>query len=497
MPGFVREPDGALARTELPSNLFLTRDTDGAFLVNEGEPSSGSATDKMYIDPEQGLFLWWNKGKWEPIRVKSLPVDHLTAGLADVDLAAIQTLVNSQGFIDELFSKQAIISSEDGTVFIKDGVVHANHVVASEELSAKVGKFLSVSTDQLIAGSAKISGDLLADTLRGKRLIGGYLEVDDGYQRLVAGEEFAIYRSGTTETPLFVTGVHQDMGYAQTEWNDTDNGDETAISPGEIRLYGESSGWAIGAGSGTISVDWDDAGSANLSGYGLVVYGPSGAAGGSIGPDSGGRGLLLDGYNNSGIGAELTLGGVSGQEIMRCPVVYDYTVTGNANMTINSAGTFTRSTSLKRAKIDVQDQPANWGLLDVPYRSWIDKQAMVDTVLGRAPFPEHRVMGAVAEEMLEKAPELCTFDESTGELNGIAYDRMGAALLPLIRNLLNRVETLEGNEATEWSTSPTYDDTALLDEVTAYGQYEEEEPYGELSRTMGTTRPRRADRSEP
>ena len=203
MAGFVREPDGALARSPGAEGLFLTRDEDGAFILNEGTPASGSASEKMWIDPDNGLFLFWNKGRWEPIRVKSLPVDHLTAGLADVDQAAIKTLVSSKGFIDQLFAGQATIGSENGTVVIKDGAVTAESITASEELWAKIATFAKITTEQLVAGGAKITGEVLADVIRlATKIVCG--DDDNGVTIDMSGVH--VYKDGTEMVRLSTQG---------------------------------------------------------------------------------------------------------------------------------------------------------------------------------------------------------------------------------------------------------------------------------------------------
>lgn len=68
-----------------------------------------------------------------------------------------------------------------GDVLIKGDLiagdtVGARHIVASEELEAKLATFRKVTTDELVAGNAKISGGLIADTLEGKTLRGSKIE---------------------------------------------------------------------------------------------------------------------------------------------------------------------------------------------------------------------------------------------------------------------------------------------------------------------------------
>lgn len=68
-----------------------------------------------------------------------------------------------------------------GEVLIKGDLIAGNtvgarHIVASEELEAKLATFRKVTTDEIVAGTAKISGSLVADTLEGKTLKGARIE---------------------------------------------------------------------------------------------------------------------------------------------------------------------------------------------------------------------------------------------------------------------------------------------------------------------------------
>ena len=68
-----------------------------------------------------------------------------------------------------------------GEVLIKGDLiagdtVGARHIVASEELEAKLATFRKVTTDEIVAGNAKIGGSLIADTLEGKTLRGSSIE---------------------------------------------------------------------------------------------------------------------------------------------------------------------------------------------------------------------------------------------------------------------------------------------------------------------------------
>lgn len=71
-----------------------------------------------------------------------------------------------------------------GEVLIKGDLIAGNtvgarHIVASEELEAKLATFRKITTDEIVAGKAKISGALIADTLEGKTLKGGRVVVEN------------------------------------------------------------------------------------------------------------------------------------------------------------------------------------------------------------------------------------------------------------------------------------------------------------------------------
>ena len=65
-----------------------------------------------------------------------------------------------------LVAGKVIVPGSVGAVQLADGAVTAPKITASDELWAKVATFAKVTTQMLQAGSAKITGELLADTIR-------------------------------------------------------------------------------------------------------------------------------------------------------------------------------------------------------------------------------------------------------------------------------------------------------------------------------------------
>jgi hypothetical protein len=73
-----------------------------------------------------------------------------------------------------LIAGRVLVPGSVGNVQLGDGAVTAPKITASDELWAKVGTFAKVTTQMLQAGQARITGELLADTIRlSTRIVAG------------------------------------------------------------------------------------------------------------------------------------------------------------------------------------------------------------------------------------------------------------------------------------------------------------------------------------
>lgn len=119
----------------------------------------------------------------------------------------------------------------DGATFIKTGTIHGNQIVAgsvtarevtaSESLWAKLASFVKVTTGMLVAGGARIGGDLLAETIRlSTRLIAGN---PDGNHTLLDGLGMRVFRKPAGDADpievikLGVDGAEDYLGVANSE----------------------------------------------------------------------------------------------------------------------------------------------------------------------------------------------------------------------------------------------------------------------------------------
>ena len=153
---------------------------------------------------------------------------------------------------------------------------------------------------------------------------------------------------------------------------------------------------------------------------------------------------------------------------LRSAIVYSNTTTGDANVVVvTTSGVLMRSTSLRAAKIDVEDAPAEWAdvALALRPRTWLDRgnveryaDALTAQDEGELVDWEHapilriddRTPGFVAEEVIAAGGDVFITRDETGAPSGLAYARLTAALVALaqrqqqqIDSLTTRITTLE------------------------------------------------------
>ena len=130
-----------------------------------------------------------------------------------------------------------------------------------------------------------------------------------------------------------------------------------------------------------------------------------------------------------------------------------WTTTNAANCYVNTSGTLYRSTSVRAAKLAIEDlsDAKLDALLKVQPRTWFDRrdaeQLALDIENGTEDRTEvgtiSRQVGVVAEEIEELGLEEFLLRGDEGQLEGVAYDRFGPAALKLISLQAARIDELE------------------------------------------------------
>lgn len=116
------------------------------------------------------------------------------------------------------------------------------------------------------------------------------------------------------------------------------------------------------------------------------------------------------------------------------------TVSYNANLYLGASGRISKgAASSRRYKLDIQDYDVPEELLDVPFRTWVDK-AEAEENGGAEGLP--RLPGLIAEEVAEVDSTFVIYDQE-GRPDALHGDRIGMAALTLLRRQRDRIDDLE------------------------------------------------------
>lgn len=127
-----------------------------------------------------------------------------------------------------------------------------------------------------------------------------------------------------------------------------------------------------------------------------------------------------------------------------------------SNLYMDNGGWLYVTSSSRRNKVDVQDITTPPELiLDLPVRDWFDRAEAEgyaayldgdeDEYVSELPF--RRVPGVVAEELEEAGLEQFVTYDAAGQTTGVMYERLTLLLIPLVRDLRDRITQLEAQHA--------------------------------------------------
>lgn len=166
--------------------------------------------------------------------------------------------------------------------------------------------------------------------------------------------------------------------------------------------------------------------------------------------DSSGGTLLTEtphiwiGYDNNGHfgGNRIEIEG----EYVHIPTAYRHTTGSSPNVYVANDGALVRSTSASKYKTMIErSHSLDYGerLLSLPTATWLDKAEEKRYASGESKDKPVTHFGMIAEDLAAAGLEMLVSRGPDGELEGIQYDRIGPALLPVIKNLQDRIEKLE------------------------------------------------------
>lgn len=128
------------------------------------------------------------------------------------------------------------------------------------------------------------------------------------------------------------------------------------------------------------------------------------------------------------------------------PSTWRRTTSAGANVVVNPDGALTRVASATKYKTDIQrSYVSDYGerLLGLPTATWIDKAELKRCNEGESQIKPTRYFGMIAEDLAAAGLEMLVQRNPEGGLEGIEYDRIGVALIPVIKQLKDKVKELE------------------------------------------------------
>lgn len=274
----------------------------------------------------------------------------------------------------------------------------------------------------------------------------GTMSVTDGVNN---GVYFANGELKLMDDPLNITGTPKYGGLRRSAhiWSPGSAGAELH-SPNGVFVGSDNYNGAFAGGSGidgtssgaALAVDKD--GSATLNGANIVSV--SGGRAYDIGYSMKNRPAIILGKSQLGWnpGDRTFIQGA----FVHIESAYRNTNGASPNVYVAPDGALVRSTSASKYKTDIQrSYVSDYGerLLELPTATWMDKAETERYVDGESQDKPVRHFGMIAEDLADAGLEMLVSRGQDGELEGIQYDRIGPALIPVIKQLQDKVNKLE------------------------------------------------------
>lgn len=149
-------------------------------------------------------------------------------------------------------------------------------------------------------------------------------------------------------------------------------------------------------------------------------------------------------YNGSGKkGSRIVLSA----SYVHLPDAYNTTTSSAPNMVIAWDGAIVRSTSASKYKTEIKrSYSTEYGekLLNLPTAIWTDKGQKERYEAGKRRIKPEKYFGMIAEDLADAGLDLLVSrNPQTHEIEGIQYERIAPALLPVIKELKDKVNKLE------------------------------------------------------
>lgn len=364
--------------------------------------------NKIYMDADSTIFS--GKAFIPSAAISNLSADKITTGTLNADLINVINLNASSITTGTINGANLKIDLNNGEVQFKRGRI------------TSIANTLNINIDT------------------------GTMSVTDGVNN---GVYFANGELKLIDDPLNITGTPKYGGLRRSAhiWSPGSAGAELH-SPNGVFVGSDNYNGAFAGGSGidgtssgaALAVDKD--GSATLNGANIVSV--SGGRAYDIGYSMKNRPAIILGKSQSGWnpGDRTFIQGA----FVHIESAYRNTNGASPNVYVAPDGALVRSTSASKYKTDIQrSYVSDYGerLLELPTATWMDKAETERYVDGESQDKPVRHFGMIAEDLADAGLEMLVSRGQDGELEGIQYDRIGPALIPVIKQLQDKVNKLE------------------------------------------------------
>ncbi|WP_273752809.1 phage tail spike protein [Leuconostoc mesenteroides] len=380
-------------------------------------------------------------------------------------------LTDNNGKIISLINQDA-----SGVQIAGDNIILDGDTTVTGDFYAKGGNFKNLNASNLTVGT--LNGNQVNITnINANNIVSGSISGANLSINLNTGS--VVFQKGRINSSDYTTDINIDQGYISTA-----NGvtralltqgklqliDPTFFSP-QTNPYLEISNNSAGLNgmsalikardSLTVSINrYDDRGfdtpvstetfvGLNIGKYNnkLMATKIGGAEQGVI--ISGGKQFTIEGYGDTPyiyVGSDSSGRSQNGDRVsihasyFHSPSTYLRTTSGSANVVVKADGAIVRSSSARKYKLDIKNNipiDDSLKLIEVPLSTWVDKHEHEEN------GSNERYFGMIAEDLRDAGLEYLVQYGEDNEVEGINYDRVALLLIPLVKELKERIEELE------------------------------------------------------
>ncbi|AEJ31420.1 phage tail spike protein [Leuconostoc sp. C2] len=476
---------------ELDVNGNLIAQTSITNTISTSNNSWVNYRKKITVDPNsKGFFIRYQmRGNGNVyvarpyVGVQELIAGGYTAGSNNNNQTILSLFKDnwSIGIADNISNiTSGIVGNSSSMSLISKNIVLDGNTTVTGDFYAKGGNFKNLNASNLTVGT--LNGSQVNITnINASNIVSGAISGANLNINLNTGS--VVFQKGRINSSDYTTDINIDQGYISTA-----NGDTRAIlSRGKLQLidptlfnpqtnpYLEISNKSGFFNGMSALIKARDSLTVSINGYDERAYdtplSTEGFVGLSIGKYSGkysdklmatkiggaeqgviisgGKQFTIEGYGGTPyiyVGSDSSGSSPNGDRVsihasyFHSPSTYLRTTSGSANVVVSSDGALVRSSSARKYKLDIKNNipiADSLKLTQVPLSTWVDKHEHEEN------GSNERYFGMIAEDLRDAGLEYLVQHGEDNEVEGINYDRVALLLIPLVKELKERIEELE------------------------------------------------------